>query len=73
MLHQAHRFGGRTFYPLTPGVVVEQGDRITTTCVYTNPTDQVLIGGSPFTEEGWCFNFALHSPAGVLNCPLPGT
>ena len=50
-------------------VIVESGDVITTTCVYTNPTNRNVAFGMN-TDDEMCFNFALYWPKGALSCGL---
>jgi hypothetical protein len=74
MHHQAYDFDDRNiFYPLASEVMIEQGDQVTTTCVFTNPSDDDLpLGGGGDISEGLCMNLALYRPAGVLSCtPTP--
>jgi hypothetical protein len=58
----------RTFM-LTPEVLVNTGDVITTTCRYTNPTAQFVTYGDS-TEGEMCFNFALYYPMDGFYCEL---
>jgi len=72
MHHQAYDFDARSVFPFTDEVMIEQGDRVTTTCVFTNPTDDDLPAASGGeTLEGLCANLALYYPAGVLTCTPP--
>jgi Copper type II ascorbate-dependent monooxygenase, C-terminal domain len=73
MHHQAYDFDNRNvFYPLANEVMIEQGDQVKTTCVFTNPSNEDLpIGGGGDISEGLCINHALYHPAppgGVLRC-----
>jgi hypothetical protein len=60
-------FGEQGTYPLEPRVVVENGDVITTTCVFTNKSNRT-VGFGESTEQEMCFNFANYYPAGALTC-----
>ncbi|MFT3927659.1 MAG: c-type cytochrome [Myxococcales bacterium] len=61
------QFGEQASYELAPEVVLETGDVVTTTCVYTNTTDQTVTFGESTTSE-MCFNFAVYYPSGALSC-----
>jgi len=67
----AFNFEEQTTYPLDPPVVVESGDRIITTCTYTNDTSRAITFGENTGNE-MCFNFALYEPMGGLNCGAGG-
>jgi uncharacterized membrane protein YgcG len=58
-------FEEQTTWPID--VVVNNGDRITTTCVYRNPTNWD-VGFGTRTEDEMCFNFALYYPMCALTC-----
>jgi hypothetical protein len=60
-------FGEQGSYPLEPEVVVESGDTIYTTCVYSNDTNKNITFGESTTNE-MCFNFAVYYPKGALSC-----
>jgi Copper type II ascorbate-dependent monooxygenase, C-terminal domain len=64
-------FEEQTTYAMRPPVVIEAGDRIVTTCTFTNDTDRVITFGENTGNE-MCFNFALYEPMGGLNCGLGG-
>jgi hypothetical protein len=64
-------FEEQTTYALDPPVVVEAGDRIVTTCTFSNDTDQVITFGENTGNE-MCFNFALYEPMGGLSCGVGG-
>ena len=69
VMHDApFKFGEQGTYPLSGGeIVLNKGDQITTTCVYSNPTTRnITIGES--TENEMCFNFAMYYPKGSLKC-----
>jgi len=68
MHDQPFKCGEQGTYPLPGGeVIVETGDTITTTCVYTNNTNKDIRFGES-TESEMCFNFALYYPKGALSC-----
>jgi cytochrome c5 len=46
---------------------VNNGDRITTTCVYSNSTNARVSFGTN-TEDEMCFNFALYYPMCAMTC-----
>jgi hypothetical protein len=52
---------------LNPGVVLNTGDVVRTTCRYSNPTPN-RIGFSMNTSGEMCFNFATYYPMGGLSC-----
>lgn len=56
---------------LTPPIEIVEGDRIITTCTYTNDTDQTITFGENTGNE-MCFNFAMYEPMGGLNCGVAG-
>jgi hypothetical protein len=64
-------FEEQTTYQMDPPVVIEAGDRIITTCTYSNDTDRTITFGENTGNE-MCFNFALYEPMGGLNCGLGG-
>jgi hypothetical protein len=67
MHDQPFMFGEQKSFALDPPVVVNPGDVITTTCVYTNMTSKNITFGES-TEDEMCFNFAMYYPAGGLTC-----
>jgi hypothetical protein len=67
MHDQAFMFGEQKSFALDPPVVVQPGDVITTTCIYTNMTSRDITFGES-TENEMCFNFATYYPAGALTC-----
>lgn len=72
MHHQAYQFADRSVYPLTPEVKIEQGDKVRTTCVLTNPSDDDLAAATDTsTLEELCSNLALYYPANILQCTAP--
>jgi hypothetical protein len=68
MHDQPFNFGEQGTYALEGGeVLVETGDVITTSCVYTNNTSKDIRFGES-TESEMCFNFALYWPKGAFSC-----
>jgi hypothetical protein len=63
----AFKFGEQQSYNLDPGVVIETGDTVYTTCSYTNNSTKNITFGESTTNE-MCFNFASYWPAGALSC-----
>ena len=53
----------------TPAVI-NPGDRLETTCSFTNTTDTMVTFGER-TEDEMCFNFVLAWPANALQSQLP--
>lgn len=58
-------FEEQTTWPID--FVVNNGDRITTTCVYRNMTNRDVAFGTR-TEDEMCFNFALYYPMCAMSC-----
>jgi len=48
-------------------VVLNNGDKVTTTCVYTNTTNQ-SVGFGQKTDQEMCFNFSLYYPMCAMKC-----
>jgi hypothetical protein len=71
MHDDSFNFEEQTNYSLDPPVVIEAGDRIITTCTYTNDTDGLITFGQNTGNE-MCFNFAIVEPMGGLNCGFGG-
>jgi hypothetical protein len=71
MLDHPFVFGEQGSYRLDPEVIVETGDTIYTTCVYSNTTNQDVNFGMNTADE-MCFNFASYYPSGALSCGLGG-
>ena len=67
MLDAPFQFGEQASYALDPPLVVETGDTITTTCVYSNQTTTNIYFGDG-TDDEMCFNFAMYYPHGALKC-----
>lgn len=60
-------FAEQTTYALNPPVVVESGDKVITTCTFTNDTDRTITFGENTGNE-MCFNFAIAEPMNGLAC-----
>ena len=60
-------FNEQQAYAMNPTVQLVTGDKVTTTCTYTNSTDQAVRFGEN-TEDEMCFNFAAYYPMGALSC-----
>ncbi|HEX6243164.1 MAG TPA: hypothetical protein VFZ61_19760 [Polyangiales bacterium] len=71
LLDRPFTFGEQKSYGLSPEVIVQEGDTITTTCVYSNPTNRSINFGEN-TDDEMCFNFATYWPKGALVCSLFG-
>jgi len=69
VLHQApFDFNEQKMYPAPNGdVVLNTGDSVTTTCVFSNPTNQ-NVGFGENTGNEMCFNFAVYYPMGAITC-----
>lgn len=61
------KFGEQQSYKLEPDVIIETGDKVMTSCYYTNDTNKNVTFGESTTDE-MCFNFARYWPAGALSC-----
>jgi hypothetical protein len=59
-------FNDQRIYPLQ-NFEVKSGDELTTTCTYTNPTNQAVTFGENTGNE-MCFNFTTYYPMGNLTC-----
>jgi hypothetical protein len=60
-------FNEQQAYAMNPAVQLVTGDKVFTTCTYTNDTDQAVHFGEN-TEDEMCFNFAAYYPMGALSC-----
>jgi hypothetical protein len=60
------QFDQQVNYIMNPPVVVQPGDRITSTCTFNNTTDANVAFGQPTTSE-MCYQFAFAYPYGALN------
>jgi hypothetical protein len=58
-------FEEQTTWPVD--FVVNNGDRVTTTCVYRNMSSRDVAFGTN-TEDEMCFNFALYYPMCAMTC-----
>jgi hypothetical protein len=54
-------------YALKPALVLNTGDKVSTTCVYTNNSNRAITFGENTGNE-MCFNFAVYYPKGALSC-----
>ena len=59
-----------TFELKTP-VELRTGDKVITTCIYSNPGNTTVTFGENTADE-MCFNFATYYPRGALSCGLGG-
>jgi hypothetical protein len=60
-------FHAQKSYSLKDEVILETGDVVNTTCVYTNTTTKNIKFGESTTNE-MCFNFAVYYPKDALKC-----
>lgn len=67
MLDEKFTFGEQATFPLDEHVVVENGDKILTECVYFNDTASPVRFGESNDSE-MCFNFASYYPIGGFCC-----
>jgi hypothetical protein len=67
MHDEPFNFEEQTSYALKPPVVLKSGDRVITTCTFTNPEDRAITFGEDTGNE-MCFNFAVYEPMGALTC-----
>jgi mono/diheme cytochrome c family protein len=58
-------------YELKMPVSLASGDKVITTCMFTNDTNSTVTFGEN-TEDEMCFNFAVYYPMGALSCGLGG-
>ena len=58
-------FEEQTTWPVD--VKLNNGDRVTTTCVYTNTKNTAVAFGTK-TEDEMCFNFAQYYPMCGMTC-----
>lgn len=63
----AFDFNEQRVHSYTPELLLNTGDQVTTTCTYTNPTDQDVYFGQN-TENEMCFNFVLYYPKDGFTC-----
>jgi mono/diheme cytochrome c family protein len=71
MNDEAFNFEEQTSTTLPNEVVLEAGDTVTTTCRYSNPSNQDIQFGEN-TDNEMCFNFAVYYPKDALGCDLLG-
>jgi hypothetical protein len=77
LLDMPYTFTEQRFYPVprdgsAADVVLNSGDRLTTTCSYDNQTDQTITYGE-FSEKEMCLMMLLAWPAGLLHDATAGT
>jgi hypothetical protein len=77
LLDVPYMFSEQRTYPLprdrtAPDVVIQPGDRLTTTCSYDNQTDRVITYGE-FSEKEMCLMMLWAWPAGRLHSVAAGT
>jgi hypothetical protein len=60
-------FNEQGTYGLTPPVALNNGDKVITTCTYSNDSNSTITFGENTGNE-MCFNFAVYYPMGALNC-----
>jgi cytochrome c551/c552 len=54
-------------YELKTPLDLKEGDKVITTCTYSNPTDKTITFGENTGNE-MCFNFAVYYPLNALTC-----
>jgi len=54
-------------FPLEKPVVLNAGDKVITTCTFTNTSNATVTFGENTGNE-MCFNFATYYPMGQLSC-----
>jgi len=59
-------FNSQSHYPLTPLLVLQPGDRITSTCTFENTTNAPVPYGASSDQE-MCYMFTFAYPAGALD------
>ena len=67
MHDQSFNFEEQGQFDLKEPLTVNKGDKLITTCTYTNDTDKTVTFGENTGNE-MCFNFALYYPQGALKC-----
>jgi hypothetical protein len=72
MLDKPFQFGEQKSYPFDKELILEGGDTVTTTCVYTNKTNTAINFGENTGDE-MCFNFASYYPKDGFSCDLLGS
>jgi hypothetical protein len=60
-------FMEQTTYALEKPVVLNAGDKVITTCTFSNTSDATVTFGENTGNE-MCFNFATYYPMGMLSC-----
>jgi hypothetical protein len=72
MLDKPFQFGEQKSYPLEKEQILESGDTVTTTCIYTNKGNTDISFGENTGDE-MCFNFASYYPKDGFSCDLIGS
>jgi len=68
LMHEgAFSFEEQGTVELKAPVELKEGDKVITTCTYTNPTDKTVTFGENTGNE-MCFNFASYYPLNALKC-----
>jgi len=64
-------FNAQITYALSPMIVLQPGDSITSTCTFDNMTDSAVPYG-PSSDQEMCYNFTVSYPLGALNNGVTG-
>lgn len=67
MHDRAFDFNEQGTFALDQPITLNTGDVVTTTCTYTNDTDNTVTFGENTGNE-MCFNFALYYPMNAISC-----
>jgi hypothetical protein len=68
VLHDApFTFDDQRNYPFSPELMLQTGDKVTTTCTYQNNTSKTVTFGENTGNE-MCFNFVVYYPMGGMSC-----
>lgn len=59
-------FNSQVHYPFEPMIVLQPGDRITSTCTFENVTDSPVAYG-PSSDQEMCYQFTFTYPAGAID------
>jgi hypothetical protein len=68
---RAFDFNAQITYPVSPLIVLEKGESITSTCTFDNQTDSAVPYG-PSTNQEMCYIFTVSYPLGALNNGVTG-
>ncbi|MET0391417.1 MAG: hypothetical protein ABW321_35915 [Polyangiales bacterium] len=63
---KAFDFNSQITYEMKPPIVLQPGDKITSTCTFNNDTNASVAFG-PSTTEEMCYNFTMAYPAHALD------